>query len=86
MPTKPSRLNLANAITVLRIVLVPVFIWQLMSTPGWVSSERWISLALFIGIVVGTYSTIFIASPLYSLFREKEPKYAAAAAKVLANR
>ena len=48
MPTKPSRLNLANAITVLRIVLVPVFIWQLMSTPGWVSSERWISLALYI--------------------------------------
>jgi preprotein translocase subunit SecF len=31
-----------------------------------------ISLALLIGIVVGTYSTIFIASPLYSMFRERE--------------
>lgn len=50
MSTKPSRLNLANAITVLRIVLVPVLIWQLMSTPGWVAPERWLSLALFIVI------------------------------------
>jgi preprotein translocase subunit SecF len=30
---------------------------------------RDISLALFIGILVGTYSTIFIASPLYATLR-----------------
>ncbi len=37
---------------------------------------RDISLALLVGTVVGTYSTPFIASPLYVLFREKEPKIA----------
>lgn len=46
---------------------------------------RDISLALFIGIIVGTYSTIFIAAPLYSHMREGEAKYAKAAAKVAAN-
>ncbi|MGV8876663.1 MAG: protein translocase subunit SecF [Rhodoglobus sp.] len=34
---------------------------------------RDIALALFIGILVGTYSTIFIAAPLYAQFRENEP-------------
>lgn len=34
---------------------------------------RDISLALLIGIVVGTYSTIFLAAPMYSQFREGEP-------------
>jgi preprotein translocase subunit SecF len=33
---------------------------------------RDISLALFIGILVGTWSTVFLAAPLYSLFREGE--------------
>ncbi|WP_210505705.1 protein translocase subunit SecF [Naasia sp. SYSU D00057] len=35
---------------------------------------RDIALALFIGILVGTYSTIFVAAPLYSLMREREPE------------
>lgn len=34
---------------------------------------RDISLALLIGIIVGTWSTVFIAAPLYSQFREGEP-------------
>ncbi len=33
---------------------------------------RDISLALFIGILVGTYSTIFIAAPLYAWMRQNE--------------
>jgi preprotein translocase subunit SecF len=33
---------------------------------------RDISLALFVGILAGTYSTIFIAAPLYALLREGE--------------
>jgi len=33
---------------------------------------RDISLALFIGIIVGTYSTIFIAAPLYAQLRSNE--------------
>jgi preprotein translocase subunit SecF len=47
---------------------------------------RDIALALFIGIIVGTYSTIFIAAPLYSQLREGESKYKNAAAKVLASK
>ena len=88
-----ERVNLAINQTLVRsintsiVAVLPVaailFIGTLLLGAG---TLRDISLALFIGIVVGTYSTIFIASPLYSLFREKEPKYAAAAAKVLANR
>lgn len=42
---------------------------------------RDISLALFIGIIVGTYSTIFIASPMYAHLRENEPKIKRADAK-----
>jgi preprotein translocase subunit SecF len=34
---------------------------------------RDISLALFIGIIVGTYSTIFLATPLYTDLRSTEP-------------
>jgi preprotein translocase subunit SecF len=35
---------------------------------------RDIALALFIGMLVGTYSTIFIAAPLYAHLRENEPE------------
>ncbi len=35
---------------------------------------RDISLALLVGIVVGTISTIYIASPLYALLRQNEPE------------
>jgi preprotein translocase subunit SecF len=46
---------------------------------------RDIALALFIGIIVGTYSTLFIAAPAYSHLREGEAKYRKAEKKVLAN-
>jgi preprotein translocase subunit SecF len=32
-----------------------------------------ISLSIFVGIIVAAYSTLFVAAPLYSLFREGEP-------------
>ena len=35
---------------------------------------RDIALSLFIGILIGTYSTIFIAAPFYSQMRENEPE------------
>jgi preprotein translocase subunit SecF len=47
---------------------------------------RDISLALFVGIIVGTYSTIFIAAPAYSHMREGEAKFAKAEKKILAKR
>jgi preprotein translocase subunit SecF len=91
--TFKERVNLAINQTLVRsintsiVAVLPVaailFIGTLLLGAG---TLRDISLALFIGILVGTYSTIFIAAPIYSLFREKEPKYAAAEAKVLATR
>jgi protein-export membrane protein SecD/preprotein translocase SecF subunit len=41
---------------------------------------RDLALALFVGIAAGTYSSIFVATPLLSIFKEKEPRYAALAA------
>jgi len=32
-------------------------------------------LALFIGLMSGAYSSIFIASPILSLLKEREPRY-----------
>ena len=47
---------------------------------------RDIALALFIGTIVGTYSSIFLAAPLYAHLRENEPALKAAREKVLASR
>lgn len=47
---------------------------------------RDIALALFAGMIIGTFSTIFIAAPLYSQLRERESKFSKASDKVLAAR
>ena len=47
---------------------------------------RDIALALFVGTIVGTYSSVFLAAPIYVHLREKEPALKAAAEKVLAAR
>jgi preprotein translocase subunit SecF len=36
---------------------------------------RDISLALFVGVMVGTYSSVFLAGPLYVHLRERESKF-----------
>jgi preprotein translocase subunit SecF len=41
-----------------------------------------LSLALFIGLLVGTYSSIFIAPPILAQLREKEPAMQALAKRV----
>jgi preprotein translocase subunit SecF len=41
-----------------------------------------LSLALFIGLAVGTYSSVFIAPPVLAQLREKEPAMAALAKRV----
>jgi preprotein translocase subunit SecF len=46
---------------------------------------RDISLALLIGIIVGTYSTIFLATPLYAQIRSSEPEIRKSDKKVLAS-
>jgi preprotein translocase subunit SecF len=45
-----------------------------------------LALALFVGMAVGTYSSIFIATPLLVWFKEREPRYAELREKVLARR
>ena len=47
---------------------------------------RDIALALFIGILVGTYSSVFLATPLLVWMRNREAPIAAHTAKVLAQR
>jgi preprotein translocase subunit SecF len=47
---------------------------------------RDIALALFVGTIVGTYSSIFLAAPVYVHLRENEAQLKAAAEKVEANR
>jgi preprotein translocase subunit SecF len=47
---------------------------------------RDISLALLVGILVGTYSTIFVAAPLYAQLRETEPKIRKQNERTLAER
>jgi preprotein translocase subunit SecF len=41
-----------------------------------------LSLALFIGLAVGTYSSIFIAPPVLAQLREREPAMQALAKRV----
>ena len=43
-----------------------------------------LSLALFIGLAVGTYSSVFIAPPFLAQLREREPAMQALAKRVLA--
>ncbi|NYF16122.1 preprotein translocase subunit SecF [Microbacterium sp. AK009] len=45
-----------------------------------------ISLSIFVGTIVAAYSTIFVAAPLYALFREKEPAVRARDERVTAAR
>jgi len=91
--TFKERVNLAINQTLVRsinttiVAVLPVaailFIGALFLGAGTLKD---ISLALFIGMIVGTYSTIFIAAPLYSHLREGESKFSNAATKVAAAR
>ena len=47
---------------------------------------RDIALALFVGMLIGAYSSIFLATPLEVTLREREPRIKAHTAKVLAAR
>lgn len=91
--TFTERVNLAINQTLVRsinttvVAILPVaailFIGALVFGAG---TLRDISLSIFIGMLVGTYSTIFIAAPFYSQLRENESKFSSAATKVLAKR
>jgi preprotein translocase subunit SecF len=91
--TFSERVNLAVNQTLIRsintsvVALLPVaailFIGSFLLGAG---TLRDIALALFVGMLVGTYSSIFIAPPVYAQLREGERKYKVAAEKVLAAR
>ncbi|WP_283132974.1 protein translocase subunit SecF [Rhizohabitans arisaemae] len=44
-----------------------------------------LSLSLFVGMIVGTYSSLCVATPLLAQLKEREPKYQALARRVAAN-
>ena len=82
--------NLAINQTIVRsintsvVALLPVasilFIGTLLLGAGTLND---IALALFVGIAVGTYSSIFVAAPLEVVLRRREPDVAEHTAKVL---
>lgn len=88
--TYGERANLAVNQTLVRsintsvVALLPVgailFVGAFILGAG---TLRDISLALFVGMLVGTFSSIFLATPLEVWLREREPKVAAHTAKVL---
>ena len=91
--TFSERVNLAVNQTLIRsintsvVAVLPVaailFIGAFVLGAG---TLRDIALALFVGILVGTYSSIFIAPVVYAQLRQGEQKYKKAAEKVLAAR
>lgn len=77
-----SQVNLAVNQTLVRsvntsvVALLPIgTILFIGATLLGVGTLRDIALSLFIGMLVGTYSSIFIAAPVYVHLREKEPRF-----------
>lgn len=79
--------TLVRSINTSVVAVLPVasilFIGSLLLGAG---TLRDIALALFVGTIVGTYSSIFLAAPVYAHLRENEAKISAASKKVAANR
>lgn len=67
--------TLVRSINTSVVAILPVgsilFIGSVLLGAG---TLRDIALALFIGMLVGTYSTIFIAAPVYAHLRQNEPE------------
>jgi len=79
--------TLVRSINTSVVALLPVtailFVGTFILGPG---TLRDISLALFVGMAVGTFSSIFLATPLEVTLREREPAIAAHDAKVRSSR
>lgn len=71
-----------SVVSVLPVAAI-LFIGSILLGAG---TLRDISLALFVGTIVGTYSSIFLAAPVYVHLRERESALKAAADRVLAAR
>lgn len=79
--------TLVRSINTMMVAILPVaailFIGAMLLGAG---TLRDLSLALFVGIIVSTFSTIFIAAPMYALLREREPDLVKQAKKVAGRR
>ena len=79
--------TLVRSINTSVVAVLPVaailFIGSLLLGAG---TLRDISLALFVGTVIGTFSSIFLAAPLYVQLREREPALVKATEKVVSLR
>ena len=67
---------LARSINTSFVAIMPVFC--ILVIGSWIlgaSALNDFGLALFIGLMSGAYSSIFIASPILSLLKEREPRY-----------
>ena len=51
-PAAPSNWNLPNALTTLRIVMVPFFGWALLHDGGDSVTWRWVAFALFVAAMI----------------------------------
>lgn len=79
--------TLVRSINTSVVALLPIAgILFIGSTLLGAGTLRDISLALFIGIIAGTYSTIFIAAPLYTDLRRGEPAIKIRTRRVLESR
>jgi preprotein translocase subunit SecF len=67
---------LARSVNTSFVAVMPVFC--ILVVGSWIlgaSSLNDFGLALFIGLLSGAYSSIFIASPILALLKEREPRY-----------
>ncbi|CAM3064244.1 preprotein translocase subunit SecF [Arthrobacter ulcerisalmonis] len=79
--------TLVRSINTMMVAILPVgailFIGAGLLGAG---TLRDLSLALFVGILIGTAATIFIAAPLYALLRQNEPDLVKQAKRVAQRR
>ena len=67
--------TLSSALPVISLLVVGSFIMG-------ATSLQEFAIALLVGMLTGTYSSIFVATPLLAIFKNPEPKYAAVANQI----
>src|SRR5207244_10647411 len=63
--------TLMRSVNTSLVVLLPIL--SLLLFGG--ATLKDFAFALFVGVASGTYSSIFIASPMLALLKEREPRY-----------
>jgi preprotein translocase subunit SecF len=77
--------TLARSINTSMVAIIPVLsILVVGAELLGATTLQFYGLALFVGLMSGAYSSIFIASPLLAIFKEREQKYRELAARIAA--